>query len=52
MTTALKPKNTVQNVKHGGGSIIVCSCFAASGTGALHKVNEIMRKICELGAVL
>jgi hypothetical protein len=34
---ACKPKNTIQTVKHGGGSIMLCGCFAAGGTGALHK---------------
>ena len=28
-------------MKHGGGSIMLC--FAAGGTGALHKIDGIMR---------
>ena len=31
-------------MKHGGGSIMLCRCFAAGGTGALHKIHGIMRK--------
>ncbi|KAI4889547.1 hypothetical protein NFI96_033116 [Prochilodus magdalenae] len=31
--------------KHlGGGSIMLWGCFAAGGTGALHKIDGIMRK--------
>ena len=29
-------------MKHGGGSIMLC--FAAGGTGTLHKIDGIMRK--------
>ena len=28
---------------HGGGSIMLWGCFAAGGTGALHKIDGIMR---------
>ncbi len=38
---ALKEKNTVPTVKHGGGSTM--GCFAASGTGCLDCVNGIMK---------
>ena len=38
---ACKPKNTIPTLKHGGGSII--RCFSAGGTGALHKIDGIMR---------
>ena len=41
---ACKPKNTILTVKHRGCSIMLWGCFAAGGTGALHKINGIMRK--------
>ena len=31
-------------MKHGGGSIMLWGCFAAGGTGALHKIDSIMRQ--------
>ena len=36
-------KNTITTVKYCGGSITLWGCFAASGTGALKKVNKIMK---------
>ena len=35
-----KPKN-IPTMKHGGGSIMLWGCFAAGGTGALHKIDGI-----------
>ncbi|CDQ75896.1 unnamed protein product [Oncorhynchus mykiss] len=40
---ACKPKDTIPTLKHEGGSIMLWGCFAAGGTGALHKI-DIMRK--------
>lgn len=39
-----KPNNTVSTVKHGGGSIMLCSCFVASGTGELHKMDRLLKR--------
>ena len=38
----LQAEDTIPTVKHGGGSIMLC--FAAGGTGALHKMDDIMRE--------
>ena len=40
---ACKPKNTTPTVKHRGGSIMLW-CFAAGRTGALHKIDGIMKQ--------
>ncbi|CDQ99747.1 unnamed protein product [Oncorhynchus mykiss] len=39
-----KPENTIPTVKHGGSRIMLWGCFAAGGTGALHKIDGIMRE--------
>ncbi len=38
------PQNNVPTVKDGGGSLMFWGCFAATGTGPLVKMNEIMEK--------
>lgn len=40
---AFNPKNTVATVQYSGGSIMHWGCFGASETGALHKINGIMK---------
>ena len=35
---------TPSHVKYGGGSIMMWRCFTAGGTGALHKIDGIIRK--------
>ena len=42
------PKNTIPTVKHRGGSIMLWGCIATGGTGALHKIDCIMRKIMSI----
>lgn len=36
----LSIKNMIGTVKHGGGSILVWGCMAASGVGAMHVIEE------------
>ena len=38
---ACKPKNTIPNVKHRGGSSMLWGCIAVGGTGAVHKLDGI-----------
>ncbi|CDQ79891.1 unnamed protein product [Oncorhynchus mykiss] len=40
----LARQNTISTVKHGGGSIMLWGGFAAGGTGALHKIDGIVRQ--------
>ena len=37
-------KNTIPTVKHWDGSIMLWACFAAEGTGPLHKIDGIMTR--------
>ena len=39
---AYKEKHLIPTVKYGGGSLMLWGCFAASGPGALVKINGIM----------
>lgn len=40
--TRLYPKNMLPTFKHGGGSLMIWGCFAASGVGNLHFIDGIM----------
>ena len=38
----LTPRTPI--VQHGGGSVVLWGCFAASGSAALKKVNGMMKE--------
>lgn len=40
----LEGKNLRKTVKHGGGSVMVWGCMAASGVGNLHFIDGVMNK--------
>ncbi|KAG2463651.1 TCB1 transposase, partial [Polypterus senegalus] len=40
--TAHHQANTIPTVKHGGGSIMLCGCFSAAGTGRLVRIKGKM----------
>ena len=40
--TAFQKKNIIPTVKHGGGSVMVWGCFAASGPGQLAVIDGKM----------
>ncbi len=40
--TAFHKKNIITTVKHGGGSVVVWGCFAASGPGGLAIIDGTM----------
>ena len=35
---------SIPTVKYGGGSIMLWGCLAAEGTGALHRIDDIIMK--------
>lgn len=37
-----KLKHLISTVKYSGGSVVLCGCFAASGAGALVKIDGII----------
>ncbi|GFU29760.1 transposable element Tc1 transposase [Trichonephila clavipes] len=46
--TSYHPKHTIPTVKHGGGSVMVWGCMAASGVGKLKFIDGIMHKMAYL----
>jgi hypothetical protein len=36
---ARRKPGTIPTVKHGGGSIMLCGCFSAAGTGRLVRIE-------------
>uniref|UniRef100_A0A8C8K4I5 Tc1-like transposase DDE domain-containing protein n=1 Tax=Oncorhynchus tshawytscha TaxID=74940 RepID=A0A8C8K4I5_ONCTS len=40
--TAHHPEHTIPTVKHGGGSIMVWTCFSSAGTGKMVKIDGKM----------
>ncbi|GFW54917.1 transposable element Tcb2 transposase [Trichonephila clavipes] len=46
--TSGHPKHTIPTVKHGGGSVMVWGCMAASGVGKLVFIDGIMHKMVYL----
>lgn len=38
----LEPRNCKMNFKHGGGSVMVWTCFSANGVGPFHKIDGTM----------
>ncbi|GFW16686.1 transposable element Tc1 transposase [Trichonephila clavipes] len=46
--TSYHPKHTIPTVKHGGGSVMVWGCMAASGVGKLVFIDGIMHKMAYL----
>lgn len=39
-----KSKDSGLAIRHGCGSVMLAVCFASSGTGALYKVDKIIKK--------
>lgn len=48
VNSELEPKNMVGTVKHGGGSVLVWGCMAASGVGNLVFIEGVMDRFCYL----
>ncbi|GFW15572.1 transposable element Tc1 transposase [Trichonephila clavipes] len=46
--TSHHPQHTIPTVKHGGGSVMVWGCMAASGVGKLVFIDGIMHKMAYL----